>query len=85
MAFLDALGEAVSPPVRAYVAWCESPAAYRAAQVLNAAPLLLSHLAVAMLTPAKRDADAWYCECVEYAWGQGPAVTRATQFLAQYV
>ncbi len=54
-AVLEALGEAVSPWERAYVALCESPAAKQAAQVLNAAPLVLGALAVAMMAPAAEE------------------------------
>ena len=49
-AVLEALGEAVSPPVRAYLAWCESPVGKRTAYLVNNAPLVLGALAVAMLT-----------------------------------
>ena len=75
-AFLNALGEALEPTHRAFIAACESPAAHRAAQVVNALPLVVDALLVAMLTPTPAvDEDAWYCECVEYALAQSSVVS----------
>lgn len=51
-----------------------SPAATEAARYLDLAPLIVERVLVAMLSPARdaeaaADADAWYVECVEVAWG----------------
>ncbi len=56
-AFLNTLGEALEPTHRAFIAACESPAAHRAAQVVNALPLVVDAVIVAMLTPPAPEGD----------------------------